>query len=90
MSYIVQRKQHFYVVAYNGCDPIPGTERRRWHPAGSVRADAEAMKSRIDRSPRRTRSSGTLGGFAAGPWLDSKPTITHPTRAGFEPATFGL
>ena len=32
MSYIVHRNQSFYVVAYNGLDPITGTERRRWHP----------------------------------------------------------
>ena len=34
MSYIVQRNNRFYVVAYNGHDPITERERRRWHPAG--------------------------------------------------------
>ncbi len=43
MSYIVQRNQHFYVVAYNGHDPITGTERRRWHRSGGERSAAEAI-----------------------------------------------
>ncbi len=34
MSYIVQRKDRFYVVAYDGLDPLTGRERRRWHPVG--------------------------------------------------------
>ena len=32
MSYIVQRHSRFYVVAYDGLDPLTGRERRRWHP----------------------------------------------------------
>ena len=32
MTYIVQRKDRFYVVAYDGLDPLTGGERRRWHP----------------------------------------------------------
>jgi len=35
MTYIVQRKDRFYVVAYDALDPLTGKERRRWHPAGS-------------------------------------------------------
>ena len=33
MSHIVQRQDRFYVVAYDGLDPLTGRERRRWHPA---------------------------------------------------------
>jgi hypothetical protein len=50
MSYIVGRNSRFYVVAYNGHDPITGRERRRWHPAGTDRTDAVALQRRIDRS----------------------------------------
>ena len=32
MTYIVERKNRFYVVAYDGLDPLTGKERRRWHP----------------------------------------------------------
>ncbi len=55
MSYIVQRKSRFYVVAYNGHDPITGRERRRWHPAGNNRVDAESMRDRIDKKRPTTR-----------------------------------
>lgn len=48
MAYIVQRKDRFYVVAYDGTDSATGRERRRWHPAGRCRADAEAIAATLD------------------------------------------
>lgn len=37
MTYIVQRRNLFYVVGYDGIDAISGMERRRWHrPASTV------------------------------------------------------
>lgn len=48
MAYSIQRKDRFYVVAYDGIDPATGRERRRWHPAGHSRADAEAICARLD------------------------------------------
>lgn len=48
MTYIVQRKTRFYVVAYDGIDPITGREHRRWHPAGHSRVDAEAIAANLD------------------------------------------
>ncbi len=38
----------FYVVAYDGLDPLTGKERRRWHPAGHDRSDADALAVRLD------------------------------------------
>jgi hypothetical protein len=29
MAYIIERKDRFYVVAYDGLDPLTGKERRR-------------------------------------------------------------
>jgi hypothetical protein len=49
MTYIVQRKDRFYVVAYDGLDPLTGRERRRWHPVGRDRHAAEAIAATIDR-----------------------------------------
>lgn len=48
MAHIVQRKDRYYVVAYDGLDPATGRERRRWHPAGHSRDDAEAIAVRLD------------------------------------------
>ena len=47
MTYIVQRKPRFYVGAYDGIDILTCRERRRWHPAGHSRADAEAIAASI-------------------------------------------
>jgi hypothetical protein len=49
MTHIVQRKDRFYVVAYDGLDPLTRKERRRWHPNGLDRHDAELAAARIDR-----------------------------------------
>jgi integrase len=48
MTYIVQRHNRFYVVAYDGLDPLTGRERRRWHPVGSDRDEAEALAARLE------------------------------------------
>lgn len=52
MAYIIERKDRFYVVAYDGLDPLTGKERRRWHPAGGDRHDAEAMAGASSETPR--------------------------------------
>jgi hypothetical protein len=60
MSYIVQRGDRFYVVAYNGLDPLTGREWRRWHPVGRDRDDAEAVAQRLE--PEHHGSSPPIGG----------------------------
>ncbi len=80
MSYIVQRNQSFYVVAYNGLDPITGAERRRWHPAGVSRSDAEKIQRRINQQTASGPCERTLAGFMSSIWLGTKTTLTHATR----------
>ena len=66
MAYIVQRKNRFYVVDYDGIDPVTGRERRRWRLAGDTRADAESVVERLDTTRAQSRvrvSSASLGGF---------------------------
>ena len=61
MAYIVTRNHRFYVVAYDGIDPLTGRERRRWHSAGSSRVDAEAIVATLDAvvSPPRSQADVT-------------------------------
>lgn len=67
MAYIIRRKNRFYVVAYDGLDPVTGRERHRWHPAGHSREDAGAIAARLDAiseaedmiTPPGSRSAGT-------------------------------
>ena len=47
MTHIVQRKDRFYVVADDGTDPLTGRERRRWHPVGHDRTEAETIAARL-------------------------------------------
>ena len=37
-GYVVAKGDRFYVVIYEGVDPITGRERRRWHAAGGLDA----------------------------------------------------
>ena len=85
MTYIVQRKDRFYVVAYDGLDPLTGKERRRWHPVGHDRHDAEAVAARIDRdnagaAPARG-GPVHLGEFLTGTWLPCKRRHVRATTA---------
>ena len=85
MTYIVQRKDRFYVVAYDGLDPLTGKERRRWHPAGNDRTDAEALADRIDREaqPSLPEVGGpiTVRNFLDDTWLPQKRRQVRATTA---------
>jgi integrase len=79
MSDIVQRNHRFYVVAYNGHDPITGRERRRWHPAGTDHTDAVTVQRRIDSQRPIARCELSIGGFMATTWLATKRGLTRHT-----------
>src|SRR5437763_13431960 len=82
MTYIVQRKDRFYAVAYDGLDPVTGRERRRWHPAGTHRTDAERIAHRIDAANAVSAHSPlTLGGFITQTWLPRKRAHVRATTA---------
>jgi integrase len=85
MAYIVQRNHRFYVVAYEGIDPITRRHRRRWQPAGRCRQDAEAIVARlaIDKEARRERSTSrlTVGSFLFETWMPRRRRELRPTTA---------
>ena len=85
MTYIVQRQDRFYVVTYDGLDPLTGKERRRWHPVGRDRDEAESVAARIDRDhagPAPTRGGPILlGQFLTGTWLPLKRRHVRATTA---------
>ncbi len=39
-GYVAKKGDRWYAVVYEGLDPVAGRERRRWHAAGTERADA--------------------------------------------------
>ena len=42
-GYVVAKGDRFYVVIYEGVDPITGRERCRWHAAGVDRTAVERL-----------------------------------------------
>ena len=85
MAYIIERNERFYVVAYDGSDPRTGKERRRWHPAGRSRADAEAIAARLsaERQGARERpmSALTVEQFLLDVWLPRRRRELRPSTA---------
>ena len=67
MAYIVHRKDRFYVVAYDGIDPINGRERRRWHPAGNSSTAPSSSpvvsKPTLDATTQKARNLNGSGPF---------------------------
>jgi integrase len=85
MTYIVERNTRFYVVAYDGLDPLTGHERRRWIPIGHDRAEAEAVVARLDREhdagPPPRRGSVSVGEFLSRTWMPHKRRHVRATTA---------
>ncbi len=83
MAYIIERNNRFYVVAYDGIDPLTGRERRRWHPAGRSRADAEAIAATLDTQHTievaEETSPITLGRYLTEQWLPFRRNQLRPT-----------
>lgn len=46
-GYVARKGNRWYAVVYEGIDPATGRERRKWHPAGSDRADAERLAAHL-------------------------------------------
>src|SRR3546814_699965 len=87
-GYIAQRRNRFYVVIYEGRDPVTGKEQRRWHPAGTDRAEAEGLMTKLAaEETRRVESvrSLTLGAYLTSQWLPAKKLhLATSTYRGYE------
>jgi integrase len=74
-GYVTRKGNRWYAVIYEGLDPITGRERRRWHAAGTSRADAERLAERLAK-PRNGRNDGarslTVGAYLTRRWLPGK------------------
>lgn len=46
-GHVARKRGRYYAVIYEGLDPVTGKERRSWHPAGTDRAEAEALAARL-------------------------------------------
>lgn len=81
-GYVAKRRNRFYAVIYEGVDPITGRERRRWHPAGTDRAQAEELAGRLAAehgSDCGRRAGPTLGVYLTQKWLPNKQLTLRPS-----------
>ena len=87
-GYIAQRRGRFYVVIYEGTDPVTGKEQRSWHPAGTDRHEAERLAARLTAGNTRrneTRRSLTFGTYLTDQWLPAKKLhLATSTYRGYE------
>ena len=87
-GYIAQRRGRFYVVIYEGRDPVTGKELRRWHPAGTDRAEAERLAKKLAvEETRRVEAirSLTFGAYLTSQWLPARKLhLATSTYKGYE------
>jgi hypothetical protein len=74
-GYVAQRRSRFYAVIYEGRDPVTGKELRRWHPAGTDRAEAERLAAKLaakEQSRIDAVRTLTFGAYLTSQWLPAK------------------
>lgn len=78
-GYVTRKGRQWYAVVYEGLDPATGRERRRWHRAGTVRAQAEALARQLAIQERQRRGDGrgqlTFAGFVGAPRCRSGQSV---------------
>ncbi len=87
-GYVAKKGNRWYAVVYEGVDPVTGRERRRWHAAGTDRADAERLAARLAKELNgrndETRSL-SFGAYLTRRWLPGKQiTLAASSYAGYK------
>ena len=80
-GYITRKNNNWYVVIYEGLDPTTGKERRRWHPAGPDRNEAERLAQELGAEAAAqgaVRSRLTLARHVEQTWLPRKARQLRP------------
>lgn len=78
MGYVVNKRDRWYAVSYEGIDPVTGRDRRRWHRA----ADEVTARSIAESLPAARGSAAhgmTLGRFIRTRWLPARQDRLRPT-----------
>ena len=81
-GYVARKGNRWYAVIYEGLDPVTGREIRRWHPAGTDKADAEKLARRLARElngPDDRGRSLSFGAYLTQTWLPAKRIELRPT-----------
>jgi hypothetical protein len=86
-GYVTRKVNRWYAVIYEGLDPVTGKERRRWHPAGTSRDDAERLAASLAAKLNGRNDNGrslTFGVYLTTRWLPGKKLeLAHSTWDGY-------
>ena len=86
-GYVRRKGDRWYAVIYEGIDPATGKERRSWHAAGTERADAERLASKLAARANSRQAKArtmTFGAYLQSQWLPAKKAALRPsTYAGY-------
>ena len=86
-GYVARKRDRYYAVIYEGLDPVTGRERRRWHPAGRDRLEAERLAERLAGESKGRNDefrSLTFGAYLTRRWLPGKKlTLQTSTYRGY-------
>jgi integrase len=81
-GYVVKKGNQYYAVIYEGIDPTTGKERRRWHPGGPLKRDAERLVNELvkrkDDGTYRGPDRLTLGEYLTQRWLPGQASQLSP------------
>src|SRR5436190_2529495 len=87
-GHVAKRRSRYYAVIYEGLDPVTGRERRRWHPAGTDRAQAQRLAARLAAEEQGRADAVrvlTFGAYLCGQWLPAKKLqLAASTYRGYE------
>jgi hypothetical protein len=74
-GYVARKGDRWYAVIYEGLDIVTGRERRRWHPAGTSRADAERLAASLAADLNGRNDNGrplSFGVYLSTRWLAAR------------------
>jgi integrase len=75
-GYTAKKGNRYYAVIYEGVDPATGQERRRWHPAGIRKGDADKLVTelvkRYNDGEYRAPDKITFGQYLTDRWLPAQ------------------
>jgi hypothetical protein len=87
-GHVKKRGDRYYAVIYEGRDPVTGKERRKWHPAGTDRVEAERLAAELaatETSRVDAVRSLTFGAYLTSQWLPAKRLhLATSTYRGYE------
>ena len=82
-GYVVKKGNQYYAGIYEGTDPTTGEERRRWHPGGPLKREAERLVNELvkrkDDGTYRGPDRLTLGEYLTTPWLPAQVGQLSPS-----------